>query len=151
MAIRGGGCARLAAMLRTLPMSAIMARSMLVATMSTMLLMVFVPLVGWIFLILNFKSSNLPPLEGRWPDGRRGEMNRFNQYKVFDISKSRPQVLLLGNGLFRNKDNPSWTELILKLANLENSSMEDKLFFSQIKNDAPYSILAGSVLPDDRM
>ena len=78
-------------------------------------------------------------------------MNRFNQYKVFDISKSRPQVLLLGNGLFRNKDNPSWTELILKLANLENSSMEDKLFFSQIKNDAPYSILAGSVLPDDRM
>lgn len=111
----------------------------------------FAPLVGWIFLIFNFKSSTLPPLEGRCPDGRRGEMNRFNQYKVFDISKSRPQVLLLGNGLFRNKDNPSWTELILKLANLENSSMEDKLFFSQIKNDAPYSILAGSVLPDDHM
>ena len=59
-------------------------------------------------------------------------LNLCNKYKKFELSKKRPKVLLLGNGLFR--DDCKWNDIIDKCSKSD--------FNDNFTDDVPYSIRA---------
>ena len=83
-------------------------------------------------------------MNSNYRTSKRGDDNNLGG-KVFDITKERPKVLILGNGISKSDGNRSWSELI---NDLSRNGMRDVNLPAQ----TPYSIKATIMTdPEDKI